>query len=305
MSLVKGIELLKNAKQNNFAVGAFNFTSLEQLKAIIKACKETNTGCFLSTSESAIEFMGLKNIISMVKNEVEDLDLPFVLHLDHGKSFEKCKQCVDAGYTSIMIDGSKLSVEENISLTKQVADYAHKFDVSVEGEIGKIEGIEDNTISKEQILTSPIDAKNFIKKTGVDSLAISIGTSHGAYKFKGESKLEIELLKQINSLTNNFPLVLHGASSVSKNLVENFKIVGGDLLTAKGVDDKSIKDAIDGGICKINVDTDLRIAFTTGIRKSLLNPKIYSPRDYLTDAIESMKEEVINRINLFNNKKRA
>lgn len=302
MGLVKGIDLLVDAKKNKRAVGAFNFTNLEQLKAIVSASIETNTGCFLSTSESAVEYMGIKNIVDMVKNEVENLSLNFALHLDHGKSFEICKQCVDAGYTSVMIDGSKLSTTDNINLTKKVVVYAHKYNVSVEGEIGKIQGIEDNTESKDSILTSPIDAQNFIKNTNVDSLAISIGTSHGAYKFKGESKLEIDLLNEIDKVTNHFPLVLHGASSVSQSLVENFNNMGGNLTTAKGVDDKSIIDAINGGICKINVDTDLRIAFTTGVREILNDKKIYSPRDYLTKATEVMKSEVINRIILFNNK---
>lgn len=300
MALVKGSNILKKAKENKIAVGAFNFTSLEQLKAIILACKEAKTGCYLCTSESAIEFLGLKNIVCMVRNEVENTNLDFALHLDHGKSFEICSACVDAGYTSVMIDGSKLPKDENISLTKRVCDYAHKFNVSVEGEIGKIEGVEDNTLSRESVLTNALDAKEFIEKTGVDSLAISIGTSHGAYKFKGESKLDIERLKEIDNITNRFPLVLHGASSVSKNLLENFKNVGGNLESAKGVDEKSIKEAIENGICKVNVDTDLRIAFTTGIREILQNSKIFSPRDYLLKAIKTMKNEVIFKINLFN-----
>ena len=299
--LVSGKEILIEAKKNNRAVGAFNFTSLEQLKAIIKACKQTNTGCFLSTSEGAIEFLGIKNIVCMVKNEVENLDLKFALHLDHGKSYEICKFCVDAGYTSIMFDGSLLGFEQNVELTKKVCEYAHTKNVSVEGELGKIQGIEDNTIGKESILTTPDGALDFIKQTGVDSLAISIGTSHGAYKFKGESKLEIELLKQINKKTNHFPLVLHGASSVSSELLENFNKSGGNLEKAKGVDDESIKQAINGGICKVNVDTDLRIAFTTGIRNALSNKSEFSPRNYLLPAINEMAKEVINRIELFNN----
>lgn len=302
MSLVSGKEILLEAKKNKRAVGAFNFTSLEQLKAIVNACKQTNTGCFLSTSESAIEFLGINHIVCMVKNEVENLNLKFALHLDHGKSFEICKKCVDTGYTSVMIDGSLLDSKENMHLTKQVCTYAHSKNVSVEGEIGKIQGIEDNTISKESILTSPSDACEFIKQTGVDSLAISIGTSHGAYKFKGQSKLEIELLRKIDEATNHFPLVLHGASSVSETLVENFNKVGGTLQNAKGVDDYSIKQAIDNGICKINVDTDLRIAFTTGVRNALNNKTEFSPRNYLLPAIAEMTKEVVNRINLFNNK---
>lgn len=301
MSLVTSKELLIKAKENKRAVGAFNFTSLEQLKAIVNACKNLNTGCILATSESAINFMGIKNIVSMVKNEVENLIIPFSLHLDHGKTFEICKLAIDSGYTSVMIDASSKPFDENVKLTKQVVDYAKNYGVSVEGELGKIQGVEDNISSIESIFTSPTEGLEFINLTNIDSLAISIGTSHGAYKFKGESKLDIARLKEIDKITNHFPLVLHGASSVSKNLIEDFYNVGGLLGDAKGVDDENISQAINGGICKINVDTDLRIAFTTGVRKSLNDKKVYSPRDYLNVAIEYMQKEVENRIKLFNN----
>lgn len=299
MSLVNSKEILKEAKSKKIAIGAFNFTNFEGLKAIINACKKTNANCILSTSESAIKFMGIKNIVSVVKNEVENLNQKFALHLDHGKSFEICKSCIDNGYTSVMIDASSLSFGENIKLTKQVVDYAKKFNVSVEGELGKIEGIEDNTKSLESVLTSPSDAVNFINETGIDSLAVSIGTSHGAYKFKGESELQIKLLKEINEKTNYFPLVLHGASSLNENLVNKFNNVGGSLNNAKGVDDFSIKQAILNGICKINVDTDLRIAFTTGVKEALQNSTCFNLRDYLKNGMNIMEEEVINRINLF------
>ena len=302
MGLVNFKEILINAKKEKTAIGAFNFTNFEGLKAIINACKEKNTPCILATSESAIEFMGIKNIVSVVKNETENLNINFSLHLDHGKSFEICKECIDNGYTSVMIDASNLSYEDNINLTKKVVDYAKKFNVSVEAELGKLQGFEDNVESRESVYTSPLDALNFIKQTNIDSLAVSIGTSHGAYKFKGESKLDIERLKEINTITNNFPLVLHGASSVNEKLKENFKQFGGELKNGKGVDDNSIKEAIENRICKINVDTDLRIAFTTGLRKSLLNKEEFNLRNILNNAIEFTKNEVIKKIELFNNK---
>ena len=300
--LVKSEIILKKAKKEKRAVGAFNFTTLEQLKAIANACKSQNMGCILATSESAIKYMGIKNIVSMVKNEVEDLDLEFSLHLDHGKTFEICKLCIDNGYNSVMIDASSLPLEENIKLSKKVADYAKNFDVSVEAELGKIQGVEDNVSSVDSIFTDPNVAQDFINKTGINSLAISIGTSHGAYKFKGESKLDIERLIKIDTLTNHFPLVLHGASSVSTELVKNFENVGGKLFDAKGVSDSNLKDAIKNGICKINVDTDLRIAYTTGVRQSLQNSSNFNLRDYLTSGIDSMQKEVENRIKLFSNK---
>ncbi|MBE5746273.1 MAG: class II fructose-bisphosphate aldolase [Clostridiales bacterium] len=299
MSLVNAKELLIKAKNKKQAVGAFNFTNFEQLKAIVNACKKENTGCILAVSESAIAFMGIDNIIEIVKNETKNTKVKFALHLDHGKSYEICKKCIDAGFTSVMIDASHFNFEDNIKLTKKVVKYAKKFNVSVEAELGKIEGIEDNTKSLESILTSPTDAVNFIKKTGIDSLAVSIGTSHGAYKFKGESKLQIELLKQINKATNFFPLVLHGASSLNENLILNFEKFGGKINGAKGVDDNSIKQSIKYGICKINVDTDLRIAFTTGIKETLQNESIFNLREYLKNAMKRTEYEVIKKLQLF------
>lgn len=299
MSLVNSKIILEKAKKEAYAVGAYNFTNFEGLKAIIEASKETNSDCILSTSESAVNFMGIKNIVSVVKNETENLSQNFALHLDHGKSFEICKECIDNGYTSVMIDASHLPFEENIKLTKKVCEYAKKFNVSVEAELGTLKGIEDNVNSLDSHFTRPEDAKIFVEKTKVDSLAISIGTSHGAYKFKGESKLDINRLIEINKTTNNFPLVLHGASSVSEKLLSDFKNSGGNLVSAKGVDKNSIKEAIKNGICKINVDTDLRIAFTTGVKNCLKDEKVFNLRDYLLCGIENMKNQVVEHNNLF------
>ena len=299
--LTNSKELLLKAKKEKKAVGAFNFTTFEQLKAIITACKNLNTGCILATSESAIKFMGIKNIVNVVKNETSKTKIKFALHLDHGKSYEICKQCIKEGYTSVMIDASHLPYEENVKLTKKVVHFAKKYNVSVEAELGKLQGVEDNVNSLENVLTNPNEAKDFINKTNIDSLAVSIGTSHGAYKFKGESKLQIGLLKEINKVTNNFPLVLHGASSVNKNLVKQFNNAGGNITNAVGVSNISIKDAINNGICKINVDTDLRIAFTTGVRETLKNQTCFNLRDYLSLGMYEMINEVEKRIKLFNN----
>lgn len=301
--IVNSNQILRNAKRNNYAIGAFNFTTLEQLKAIIKASEETNMPVILATSESAIKFMGLENIVDVVTNEVYESDVPYVLHLDHGKSFEICKLCVDAGFSSVMIDASALPFEENIALTKKVVDYAHVFNVSVEGELGKLQGVEDEVSSKDSVYTNPDDAVEFIKKTNVDSLAISIGTSHGAYKFKGKSKLNIELLKEIDEKTNHFPLVLHGASSLSENLLQKFQNSGGEIKNAKGVSSNNLTDAIQNGICKINVDTDLRLAFTTGVRNSLKNLSVFNLREYLESGMKETINEVKEHINLFLNKK--
>ena len=300
--LVNFKEMFKKAKAEKRAIGAFNFTTLEQLKAIIDAGNEKEYPCILATSESAINYMGLENIVFLVKNLTQNSKTEFVLHLDHGKNFEICKQCIDAGYTSVMIDASYLPFEENINETSKVVNYAKKFNVSVEAELGKLQGIEDEVVSSENIYTNPKEALEFIKRTGIDSLAISIGTSHGAYKFKGESKLNIALLKEIDTITNHFPLVLHGASSLNDNLLKNFFNAGGELKNAKGVDENNLKQAIEYGICKINVDTDLRIAFTTGVRESLKQASTFNLRDYLTNGIQKMKLEVINRIELFKNK---
>ncbi|MBQ0017424.1 MAG: class II fructose-bisphosphate aldolase [Clostridiales bacterium] len=299
MALVNGKYILEKAKKEKRAVGAFNFTNLEQLKCIISTANELNYPVIVQASESAIKYMGLKNIVSLVKNETENVNIDVCLNLDHGKNFEICKSCVDYGFTNVMIDASSLSFEENVKLTKKVVEYAHKFNVSVEAELGALKGVEDEVNSISSHFTNPNEAKLFVDQTNVDSLAISIGTSHGAYKFDGESFLDIERLKQISSLTN-IPLVLHGASMVDKDLLNNFKLSGGEIGSAKGVSQENLVSAIQNGICKVNMDTDFRISFTTGVRNALKDKSMFNLRDYLSCGMETMKKEVIKRLNILN-----
>lgn len=300
MALVNGKKILNKAKLNKIAVGAFNFTTLEQLKVILTCAENLKQDVIVQVSESAIKFMGLKNIVSLVKNEVENLTIDVCLNLDHGKNFEICKKCIDAGFTNVMIDASDKSFEENITLTKQVCEYAHSFDVSVEAELGSLKGIEDEVSSEYSHYTNPLQAKQFVLQTDVDSLAVSIGTSHGAYKFSGESFLEIELLKQIQTETK-IPLVLHGASMVDEALLTNFVTSGGTIKNAKGVSKQNLVDAIKNGVCKVNMDTDFRISFTTGVRNALKDTTMFNLRDYLNSGMKQMKQEVEKRIKILSN----
>lgn len=301
MILKSGKEILEKAKQNGYAVGAFNFSNLEQLKAILLACEEMKSDVIVQTSPSAIRYMGIDVIVPMVEGIAKNLSIDVCLNLDHGKDFELVKKCVDMGYTNVMIDASDLSFEENVELTKRCVEYAHKKNVSVEAELGSLKGVEDEVIAKESIYTNPQLAKEFVEKTGVDSLAISIGTSHGAYKFKGESHLDIERLKEIKSKID-IPFVLHGASSVSDELKSMFIASGGEIGNAKGVSNQNLIESIKNGICKVNVDTDLRIAFTSGIRECLKDKTIFNPRDYLVKGMDMIKEEVKRKVNILNMK---
>ncbi|MGB4470081.1 MAG: ketose-bisphosphate aldolase, partial [Tepidanaerobacteraceae bacterium] len=230
---------------------------------------------------------------------IEDTDLPIVLHLDHGEDFEICKACIDDGFTSVMIDGSKYPFEENVRLTKQVVDYAHERGVVVEAELGRLAGIEDavKVSEKDAILTDPDEAVEFVERTGVDSLAIAIGTSHGAYKFKGEPKLDFERLDKITELLPGFPIVLHGASSVPSELVELCNKYGGQIPGAQGVPEDMLRKAATMGVCKINIDTDLRLAMTASVRKYLVeNPSEFDPRKYLGAGREAIKQLVKHKI---------
>jgi len=235
----------------------------------------------------------------LVEAAIEDTDLPVVLHLDHGESFEICKACIDDGFTSVMIDGSKYPFEENIKLTKQVVEYAHERGVVVEAELGRLAGIEDavKVSEREAVLTDPDEAVEFVERTGVDSLAIAIGTSHGAYKFKGEPKLDFERLEKITKLLPGFPIVLHGASSVPAEFVELCNKYGGQIPGAQGVPEDMLRKAATMGVCKINIDTDLRLAMTASVRKYLVeNPSEFDPRKYLGAAREAIKEMVRHKI---------
>ncbi|MDD4210782.1 MAG: class II fructose-bisphosphate aldolase family protein [Clostridia bacterium] len=303
MGLTNTKLMLNNAYKKGYAIGAFNFTNLEQLQAILEVSVQENSPVIVATSISAIKYMGLDVLVAMVKACTKNLKQSVALHLDHGTTFEHCKSVIDAGFTSVMIDASSLNFDDNVSLTKRVVDYARSFNVTVEAELGKLAGIEDDISSAFSKYTDPMDAKKFVELTGVDSLAVSIGTSHGAYKFSGKPSLQTELLAQIKKLLPNTPLVLHGASGISQELQDGFSKSGGSLSGAKGISDSLITKAIENGIAKINVDSDLRIALTTGVREALINKEEFNPRTYMSNGKNKMKEILTYKIkNIFNSK---
>ena len=270
MEKITGIKkAFDEALKNGFALGAFNFDNLDVLKAIVNASKQKDAYVMACVSEGALKSLGedyLLGLMQTVRNQTNKV----FFHLDHGKSFEICKKCVDLGFDSVMIDGSSLSFDENVALTKMVAGYAHKYNVAVEGEIGVLAGVEEDISNDKSIYTNPDEAYNFVQKTGVDTLAVAIGTSHGAYKFKGEAKLDLDVLKQIQDKIPNVPLVLHGASSVYQQSVQKFNQYGGNLQGVKGVPDDILSNVCKNyNIYKINTDTDLRIEFLASVRKYL------------------------------------
>ncbi len=304
MGLVTTTEMFKKSMEEGFAFGAFYFNNMEIIQGIVDAAAETNSPVILQASSSAIKYAGIDYLMKMVEAAtIVHPNIPIALHLDHGPDFETCKMCIDAGFTSVMIDGSKYDFEENIRVTKEVVDYAHSKGVVVEAELGKLAGIEDevNVDSKDAMYTDPNQAEEFVKRTGCDSLAIAIGTSHGAYKFKGEAKLRFDILKEIKEHIPETPIVLHGASSVIQDLVNTCNENGGDIQGSKGVPDEILKEASQSGVSKINVDTDLRLAMTAGIRKVFKEePSAFDPRKYLTPARELIKETVKQKIvNIF------
>ena len=302
LGLVNTRELFKKAVKGGYAIPAYNFNNMEQLQAIITGCAETNSPVILQVSKGAREYANqiLLRYMAMgaVKMVREDLksNIPMVLHLDHGDSFELCKSCVDSGFSSVMIDGSHLSYEENIAVTRKVVDYAHKFDVTVEGELGVLAGIEEHVAAEKSHYTKPEEVQDFVSKTGVDSLAISIGTSHGAYKFKvkpGEQipPLRFDILEEIEKRLPGFPIVLHGASSVLPKYVDMVNKYGGNLEGAAGVPEDQLRKAAKSAVCKINIDTDGRLVVTAIIRKILAeNPKEFDPRKYLGPARQELAE---------------
>ena len=299
MPLVTSKEMFKKSMNEGFAIGAFNVNNMEIIQAIVDAASEENSPVILQASSSAIKYARPIYLKKMIEAAVEETNIPIVLHLDHGPDFETCKQCVDLGFTSVMIDGSKYSFEENVELTKKVVQYAHERGVVVEAELGKLAGIEDdvNVSESDAMYTDPDQAKEFVERTGCDSLAIAIGTSHGAYKFKGEAKLRFDILKQIKEKIPNTPIVLHGASTVIPELVEMCNKYGGNIPGAKGVPDEILKEASISGVSKINVDTDLRLAMTASIRKVFAeDPSAFDPRKYLTPARELIKQTVKHKI---------
>ena len=299
MALVTTKEMFEKSMKEHFAIGAFNVNNMEIIQGIVTAANEEKSPVILQVSSSARKYAGHRYLMKMVEAAVEETDIPIALHLDHGPDFETCKSCIDGGFTSVMIDGSKYSFEENIALTKQVVDYAHERGVVVEAELGKLAGIEDevNVAASDAIYTDPAQAEEFVKRTGCDSLAIAIGTSHGAYKFKGEAKLRFDILQKVKEKLPNTPIVLHGASTVIPELVEMCNKFGGDIPGAKGVPDEMLKQAGQNGVSKINVDTDLRLAMTAQIRRVFAEkPSEFDPRKYLAPARDVIKETVQHKI---------
>ena len=300
MSLVTTKEMFEKSMKEGYAIGAFNVNNMEIIQGIVDAAAEQKSPVILQASSSAIKYAKINYLMKMVEAAVEEHpEIPMAIHLDHGPDFVTCKMCVDNGFTSVMFDGSKYDFEENIRLTKEVVDYAHAHGVVVEAELGKLAGIEDdvNVSASDAMYTDPEQAEEFVRRTGVDSLAIAIGTSHGAYKFKGEAKLRFDILKQIKERIPNTPIVLHGASTVIPELVNMCNEYGGNIPGAKGVPDEILHEASVSGVSKINVDTDLRLAMTAGIRKVFVeDPSAFDPRKYLTPARELVKQTVAHKM---------
>ena len=304
--LLTNRDLLVPARKKGYAVGAFNINNLEGLLAVTEAATEEKSPSIIAVTPGAIKYGGLPYLSNMVKTAAEICPMPLSLHLDHGEEFETVSKCIKAGFTSVMIDGSHLKFEENIALTKRVVDIAHPKGITVEAELGRLAGVEEKTVDeKEAVLTDPNSAKEFVDRTDVDALAVAVGTSHGAYKFKAEPKLDFERLRKI-SMKVDLPLVLHGASSVPSWIIEKASKYGAELKGAKGIPEQHIKKAISLGIAKINIDTDLRLAFTATIREVLANsPREYDPRKILGPAKDAMKEVVRSKMRLFGSSEKS
>ena len=299
MPLVTTKDMFEISMKEHFAIGAFNVNNMEIIQGIVDAAAEQNSPVILQASSSAIKYARVPYLKKMIEAALEEHDIPVVLHLDHGPDFETCKMCIDNGFTSVMIDGSKYDFEENVALTKKVVDYAHSHGVVVEAELGKLAGIEDdvNVSASDAMYTNPEQAKEFVERTGCDSLAIAIGTSHGAYKFKGEAKLRFDILAKVKELIPNTPIVLHGASTVIPEFVEQCNKYGGNIPGAKGVPDEMLHEASLSGVSKINVDTDLRLAMTGAIREVFTeDPSVFDPRKYLGVARTQIKDIVEHKI---------
>jgi fructose-bisphosphate aldolase class II len=299
MPLVTSTEMFKKAYEGHYAVGAFNVNNMEIIQGIVMAAQQEHAPLILQVSAGARKYASHIYLIKLVEAAVEDSGLPICLHLDHGADFEICKDCVDGGFTSVMIDGSKYPFEENIAMTKKVVEYAHAHGVVVEAELGKLAGVEDavKVNTKDATYTDPDDAVEFVERTGVDSLAIAIGTSHGAYKFKGKPELDFARLEKITNMLPGFPLVLHGASTVIPSFVAECNKYGGKLDGAQGVPEDMLLQAGKFGVCKINIDTDLRLAMTASIRKYFVeHPADFDPRQYLKPAREAIKDMVAHKM---------
>jgi len=299
MALMNSREILKHAYEGKFAIGAFNVNNMEIIQGIVAAAQKEQSALILQVSAGARKYANPVYLRKLVEAAIEETNLPIVLHLDHGDSFELCKSCIDDGFSSVMIDGSALSFEKNIELAKRVVEYAHERNVTVEAELGKLAGVEDdvNISAEDATYTNPDQAVEFVERTGIDSLAIAIGTSHGAYKFKGEPSLDFARLEKITNMIPDFPLVLHGASSVIPKYLNMCNQYGAQIPGARGVPEEMLNRASKFGVCKINVDTDLRMAMTAAIRKVLIeSPKEFDPRKYLGPGRDAIEEIVSHKI---------
>ena len=308
LGLVNSRELFANAIKGGYAIPAFNFNNMEQMQAIISACVETKSPVILQVSSGARKYANQTLLRYMAQGAVQyakelGYEIPIVLHLDHGDSFELCKDCIDSGFSSVMIDGSHLPYEENVALTKQVVDYAHKHDVTVEGELGILAGIEDDVVAEHSTYTEPDEVVDFVERTGVDSLAISIGTSHGAFKFtpaqctRNEDgilippRLRFDILEEIERRIPGFPIVLHGSSSVPPQYVETINKYGGKMSDTIGIPEEELRKAATSAVCKVNIDSDGRLAITAAVREVFANsPEEFDPRKYLGPAREELKK---------------
>ncbi len=297
MPLIGPKQMFERAYKEAYAIGAFNVNNMEIIQGIMQAAAEENSPVILQVSAGARKYAGQNYIMKLVEAALIERDLPVVVHLDHGSDFEICKNCIDGGFTSVMIDGSHLSFEENIAITKKVVDYAHDKNVFVEAELGKLAGVEEHVSNEVSVYTDPDQAVEFVERTGCDSLAIAIGTSHGAYKFKGEASLDFARLEKISELLPNYPLVLHGASSVPQEFVEMANKYGAKLGSAKGVPEDMLRQAARSGVCKINIDSDIRLAMTAYIRRQFAEtPEEFDPRSYLKPAREAVRLMVQHKI---------
>lgn len=309
MALVTTKEMFKKAYEGGYAIGAFNINNMEIIQAITEAASEERSPVILQVSAGARKYAKHEYLMALAKAAVADTGIDLALHLDHGDSFELCKSCIDGGFTSVMIDGSHLSYEDNIALTKKVVEYAHAHGVVVEGELGVLAGVEDDVVAEHSSYTRPEEVEDFVTRTGVDSLAISIGTSHGAYKFTPKQctrnekgilvppPLRFDILKEVEQRLPSFPIVLHGASSVPQEFVAEINSLGGKMPDAVGIPEEQLREAARMAVCKINIDSDIRLAMTAGIRRVFNEkPEVFDPRGYLSVARTEVKKMVQHKI---------
>lgn len=301
MSLVTTKEMFKKAYDGGYAIGAFNVNNMEIIQAITEAAQEEKSPVILQVSAGARKYARHNYLMKLVEAATLEVDIPLALHLDHGADFEICKACIDGGFTSVMIDGSRFSFEDNIAVTKKVVDYAHERGITVEGELGKLAGIEDdvNVSDEDSSYTRPDEVEEFVEKTGVDSLAIAIGTSHGAFKFKPGQipQLRFDILHEVEKRLPNYPIVLHGSSSVNQEYVEIIRKYHGELDNAIGIPEEMLREAAKSAVCKINIDSDLRLAMMAGIREDIFeHPDHFDPRQCLGVGRENVKKLVKHKI---------